>query len=68
MNAIELLKKDHDTVKDLLSKLEETTERAVQTRKKLLARIEQELKIHTELEEQISIRHSGRRATRTKQC
>jgi iron-sulfur cluster repair protein YtfE (RIC family) len=53
MNAIELLKKDHDTVKDLLSKLEETTERAVQTRKKLLARIEQELKIHTELEEQI---------------
>lgn len=53
MNAIELLKKDHETVKDLLNKLEETTERAVQTRKKLLARIEQELKIHTELEEQI---------------
>ncbi|SDP99220.1 hemerythrin domain-containing protein [Ectopseudomonas guguanensis] len=53
MNAIELLKKDHETVKDLLGKLEETTERAVQTRKKLLAKIEQELKIHTELEEQI---------------
>ena len=53
MNAIELLKKDHETVKDLLSRLEETTERAVQTRKKLLFKIEQELKIHTELEEQI---------------
>ena len=53
MNAIELLKKDHETVKDLRSKLEETTERAVQTRKKLLLKIEQELKIHTELEEQI---------------
>ena len=53
MKAIELLKQDHETVKDLLGKLEETTERAVQTRKKLLARIEQELKIHTELEEQI---------------
>jgi len=34
MNAIELLKKDHETVKELLSKLEDTTERAVQTRKK----------------------------------
>ncbi|MBJ3773967.1 hemerythrin domain-containing protein, partial [Klebsiella pneumoniae] len=33
--------------------LEDTTERAVQTRKKLLLKIEQELKIHTELEEQI---------------
>ena len=53
MNAIELLKKDHETVKDLLSKLEGTTERAVQTRKKLLLKIEQELKVHTELEEQI---------------
>jgi len=53
MNAIELLKKDHETVKELLSKLEDTTERAVQTRKKLLLKIEQELKIHTELEEQI---------------
>jgi hemerythrin-like domain-containing protein len=53
MNAIELLKKDHETVKELLSRLEETTERAVQTRKKLISKIEQELKIHTALEEQI---------------
>ncbi|MGE8504486.1 MAG: hemerythrin domain-containing protein [Pseudomonas sp.] len=53
MNAIDLLKKDHETVKELLGKLEETTERAVQTRKKLLLKIEQELKIHTELEEKI---------------
>ena len=31
MNAIELLKKDHETVKDLLGTLEETTEREVPT-------------------------------------
>ncbi|MGQ7958083.1 hemerythrin domain-containing protein [Pseudomonas sp. SP16.1] len=53
MNAIELLKKDHETVKTLLKRLEETTERAIETRKKLLLKIEEELHIHTALEERI---------------
>lgn len=53
MNAIELLKKDHETVKTLLKRLEETTERAIETRKKLLLKIEEELQIHTAIEEQI---------------
>jgi hemerythrin-like domain-containing protein len=53
MDAIALLKKDHETVKSLLSRLENTTERAVQTRKKLVQKIEQELQVHTAIEEKI---------------
>ena len=53
MNAIELLKQDHDTVRKLLEQLSSTTERAVKTRQELLHRIEQELTVHTQLEEQI---------------
>lgn len=53
MNAIELLKQDHDTVRKLLDQLTSTTERAVKTRQELLHKIEQELAIHTQLEEQI---------------
>ena len=53
MNAIELLIQDHETVKKLLEELSSTTERAVKKRSELLARIEQELQIHTALEEQI---------------
>ncbi|WP_339411482.1 MULTISPECIES: hemerythrin domain-containing protein [unclassified Pseudomonas] len=53
MDAITLLKKDHETVKGLLSRLSDTTERAVQTRKKLLQKIELELQVHTTIEERI---------------
>ncbi|HTN31451.1 MAG TPA: hemerythrin domain-containing protein [Pseudomonas sp.] len=53
MNAIELLKQDHETVRKLLEQLSGTTERAVKTRQDLLHKIEQELTIHTQLEEQI---------------
>jgi iron-sulfur cluster repair protein YtfE (RIC family) len=53
MNAIELLKQDHETVRKLLDQLSSTTERAVKTRQELLHRIEQELTVHTQLEEQI---------------
>jgi hemerythrin-like domain-containing protein len=52
-NAITLLKEDHRTVRSLLEKLESSTERAAETREKLLDRIEQELKIHTTIEEEI---------------
>ena len=64
MNAIELLKQDHETVKTLLEQLQDTSERAVQTRKKLVQKIEQELKIHTELEERIfypAFREAGKK-------
>ncbi|WP_275629533.1 hemerythrin domain-containing protein [Pseudomonas sp. 273] len=53
MNAIELLKQDHQVVKDLLAELSGTSERAVKTRENLLQRIELELKVHTSIEEQI---------------
>lgn len=53
MNAIELLIQDHKLVKKLLEELSSTTERAVKRRGELLHRIEQELQVHTALEEQI---------------
>ncbi|HSC82151.1 MAG TPA: hemerythrin domain-containing protein, partial [Pseudomonas sp.] len=53
MNAIDLLKNDHETVKALLARLEGTTERGVKTRVELLDKIEAELLVHTQLEEQI---------------
>ena len=53
MNAIELLKQDHEIVRKLLEQLSGTTERAVKSRLDLLHKIEQELSIHTQLEEQI---------------
>lgn len=52
-NAIALLKADHKKVKSLLEELEATTDRAAKKRGKLLAQIDQELKIHTEIEETI---------------
>ena len=53
MNAIDLLIQDHKLVKRLLEELSTTTERAVKKRADLLHRIEQELQIHTALEEEI---------------
>ena len=53
MNAIELLKQDHVTVKALLERLGSTTERGVKTRTELLQKIEIELLVHTTIEEQI---------------
>lgn len=53
MNAIELLKSDHETVKAILERLAGTTERAVKTRRELLQKIEVELLVHTTLEEEI---------------
>ena len=53
MDAIQLLKKDHVTVRALLAELEATTARGVKTRKELLARIDRELKVHTTIEEEI---------------
>ncbi|MCY1521163.1 hypothetical protein D9M68_559640 [compost metagenome] len=53
MNAIELLKQDHQYFRQLLEKLGQTTERAVKTRRELLHRLKGELEVHTDLEEQI---------------
>jgi hemerythrin-like domain-containing protein len=53
MDAIALLKQDHDKVKGLLRELEPTTERAVKTRQELFARLKTELTVHEIIEEEI---------------
>lgn len=52
-DAIDVLKADHKKVKALLEELEKTTDRAAKKRTKLLAEIETELKVHTNIEETI---------------
>ena len=42
MDAIALLKEDHERVRDLLSKLEKTTDRATGKREQLLSQIDRE--------------------------
>jgi hemerythrin-like domain-containing protein len=53
MDAIALLKADHDKVKRLLNELESTTERGVKTRTELFATIKGELTLHEIVEEEI---------------
>lgn len=53
MNAIELLKQDHVTIKELLGELTETTSRAVKKRTDLLAKIKVAIEAHTAIEEEI---------------
>jgi hemerythrin-like domain-containing protein len=53
MDAIALLKADHDKVKKLLNELESTTERGVKTRAELFSTIKGELTVHEIIEEEI---------------
>jgi hemerythrin-like domain-containing protein len=53
MDALQLLRTDHDRVKRLLADGEDTTERAEKTRTELLATIKRELTVHEEIEETI---------------
>lgn len=53
MNAIDLLKADHEKVKAILTQLSESTDRAIKKRTDLLEKLELEVSIHTELEEQV---------------
>jgi len=53
MDAIKLLKNDHDEVRTLLGQLEETTSRGVKKRTELVSRIAALLKAHTTIEEEI---------------
>jgi hemerythrin-like domain-containing protein len=52
-DAIELLINDHDTVRELLAQMEETTNRAGKKRSELLAKIAKEVRIHSTIEEEI---------------
>ena len=53
MNAIALLKSDHDRVKKMLADGEETTERAEKTRTELYETLKSDLTIHERIEEEI---------------
>jgi len=53
MDPIKMLKDDHDEVKALLAKLDETTERAEVTRTDGLEELRQKLDVHEAIEEEI---------------
>jgi hypothetical protein len=53
MDAIALLKADHDKVKKMLADGEETTERAEKTRTDLFSTLKAEMMIHERIEEEI---------------
>jgi hypothetical protein len=53
MDAITLLKTDHEKVSGIFEKLEETTERAEKTREELFTKLKQELDLHSHVEETI---------------
>jgi hemerythrin-like domain-containing protein len=64
MDAIELLKSDHEKVRKLLTELTETTSRAEKTRTDLLGKIRMELEAHTTIEEEIfypAFREAGKK-------
>ena len=53
MDAVTLLKHDHDKLKKLLTELESTTERGVKTGSELFATIKGDLMVHEAIEEEI---------------
>jgi hemerythrin superfamily protein len=53
MDALRLLKDDHDKVKKLLTDLDATTERAEKTRTEGFDRLKAELTVHESIEEEI---------------
>lgn len=52
-NAITMLKSDHATLKRLLRELNETSERATKQREELVRLLEQEVKMHAQVEEEV---------------
>ena len=53
MDALTLLKADHDKIKKILSHIEATTERGVKTREEFFNKVKAELKVHEAIEEEI---------------
>jgi hemerythrin superfamily protein len=53
MDALTLLKQDHQKVKKIMGDLEKTTERGVKTREEIFTKLVRELVIHEKIEEQI---------------
>jgi len=53
MEATKLLKKDHDTVRDLFKQYEKAGDKAFQTKKGIFEQVKTELEIHATIEEEI---------------
>ena len=53
MDALTLLKKDHDEVKKMLKDLDDTTDRAIKTRQDLFERLKFSLTVHEQMEEAV---------------
>ena len=53
MDALTLVKKDHDQVKKLLKDLDDTTDRAIKTRQDLFERLKFSLTVHEQMEEAV---------------
>ena len=53
MDALTLLKKDHDEVKKMLKDLDATSDRAIKTRQDLFARLKFSLTVHEQMEEAV---------------
>jgi hypothetical protein len=53
MDAMELLKTDHEQVKKILDELDSTTERGVKTREELFTKFKSEMTVHERIEEEI---------------
>lgn len=53
MDALTLLKQDHQKVKKLMEEIEKTTERGVKTREELFGKLMAELTVHEKIEEEI---------------
>ena len=53
MDALELLRTDHDKVKKMLEDLDSTTERALKTREEGFTKLRRELEVHEAIEEEI---------------
>src|SRR3954468_10790140 len=53
MDAMELLKNDHEQVKKILEEIDSTTERGVKTREELFTKFKQEMTVHERIEEEI---------------
>lgn len=62
MDALKLLKADHKKVKTLFGEVEELGDRASAQRKKLFAQIDEELTVHSKIEETIFYPEFRRRA------
>ena len=53
MDALALLKKEHDQVKKMLKDLDDTTDRAIKTRQDLFERLKFSLTVHEQMEEAV---------------